>query len=101
MLVKHLITGTVVGIFALALGFDPGVVEQGASASDQPAAATDKGAAKGSGKERDANDKKAERSPKDGATVTASNKDGEHKDQDKPADSGWARRLVFPSGSKF
>ena len=100
MLVKHLITGTVVGIFALAIGMDPGVVEQGASASDQTAA-TDKTVAKAAAKERDATDKKAERAPKDGATITASNKDGERKDQDKPSDDSWARRLVFPSGSKF
>ncbi len=88
MLVKHLLSGTMVGVFALALGVDPAAVEQGAAGSD-PAA----------GKAvRTANDdKKPERIAKE--TVTASNRDRDGqraKDQDS-----WARRLVFPSGNKF
>jgi hypothetical protein len=93
MLAKHLCTGLIVGFFALALGFDPVAVESGVAAADQPPQ-------KVVHKEKDSDDKKVDRAPKD--TVTASNKDGDRaKDQDKPTEDSWARRLVFPSGSKF
>lgn len=96
MSLRHLLTGTMVGVFALALSADPSRPMDSAAPE---AIAADKAPSGGGAGSSDAKiaSKSDDKQPERAAERTA--RDGSAKN-DKPATT-WAQRLVFPSGNKF